>query len=204
METEETSIEEQEPIAARTRSHDSETIASRTRSQQDLTDIAGFADVKAGSNLHEWLNEIAFETSEMSDPSDQKYFSKHGGILTGSKRKWHDGIKLEFNKMISMGVWRKVGSTSIPSGRRLVGGCWVFKMKRNGDYHVRLVAKGFSQIPCFDFTDSFSPAVNDVTLRVVLTQILINKWDAKIVDIDNAFLNGELEHEIYMSRPESM
>ena len=29
--------------------------------------------------------------------------------------------------------------------------------------------------------------------------MIIEKWDSKIVDIDNAFLNGELEHEIYMA-----
>ena len=44
--------------------------------------------------------------------------------------------------------------------------------------------------------------VNDVTFRVVLTQMLIKKWKAKIDDIDNAFLNGEFEHEIYMTIPE--
>ena len=33
--------------------------------------------------------------------------------------------------------------------------------------------------------------------------MIIEKWDAKIVDIDNAFLNGELEHEIYMAIPEN-
>ena len=69
-EAEETRFEEDEPIAARTRSHDTEPIASRTRSQQDLIDIAGFADGKTGSNLNEWLNEIAFVTSEMSDPTE--------------------------------------------------------------------------------------------------------------------------------------
>ena len=76
VETEETSTEEEEPIAARTRSHDLEPIASRTRSQQDWTDIAGFADVKTGSNLHECLNEIAFVTSEMSDPSGPQTFQQ--------------------------------------------------------------------------------------------------------------------------------
>ena len=69
-------LKEEEPIAARTRSHDSEPIASRTRSQQDVTDIAGFAHVKTGSNLHEWLNEIAFVTSEMSDPSEPETFKQ--------------------------------------------------------------------------------------------------------------------------------
>ena len=129
----------------------------------------------------------------MSDPSEPHTFQQawwHPDLE--ARDKWCDGIKLEFNKMISMGVWRKVGSTNIPSGRRLVRCCCVFKIKRNGVYCVRLVAKEFSQIPALDFTDKFSPVVNDVTIRVVL----------KIVDMDNAFLNGELEHEIYMTIPE--
>ena len=65
-----------------------------------------------------------------------------------------------------------------------------------------MVAKGFSQIPGLDFTDNFSLVVNDVTFRAVLTQMIIKKWDAKIVDINNDFLNGDLEHEIYMTIPE--
>ena len=136
--------------------HDSEPIASRTRNQQDLTDIAGFADAKTGSNLHEWLNDIALVTSEMSDPSEPQTFQQawwHPDLE--AREKWCDGIKLEFNKMISMRVWGTVGSTSISSGRRLVGCHWVFKIKRNGVYQARLVAKGFSQIPGLDFTGQF-------------------------------------------------
>ena len=44
--------------------------------------------------------------------------------------------------------------------------------------------------------------VNDVAFQVVITQMIIKKWDAKTVYIDNAFLNGELEHEIYIAIPE--
>ena len=76
------------------------------------------------------------------------------------------------------------------------------EIKRNGVYRARLVAKRFSQIPGLDFTDNFSPVVNDMTFRVILTRMLIEKWDVKIVDIDTAFLTGELEHEIYMTIPE--
>ena len=32
--------------------------------------------------------------------------------------------------------------------------------------------------------------------------MIIEKWDAKIVDIDHAFLNGDLGHEIYMTMSE--
>ena len=69
---------------------------------------------------------------------------------------------------------------------------WVLEVKRNGVYHVRLVAKGFSQIPGIDSTDNYSPVVNDVTFRVVVARMLIENLKGEVVDIDNAFLNGYL------------
>ena len=89
-----------------------------------------------------------------------------------------------------------------PNDHRLVGCRWVFKVKRNGVHHARLVAKGFSQIPGMDFTDNYSPVVNDVTFSVVVARMLIENLKGKAVDIDNEFLNGDLEHEIYMKIPE--
>ena len=69
-------------------------------------------------------------------------------------------------------------------------------------YHARLVVKGFSQIPAVDFTDNYAPVVNDVTFRVVVARMLIENLKGEVMDIDNAFLNRDLEHEIYMKIPE--
>ena len=44
--------------------------------------------------------------------------------------------------------------------------------------------------------------VNDVTFSVVVARVLIENLKGKVVDSDNAFLNGDLEHEIYMKIPE--
>ena len=44
--------------------------------------------------------------------------------------------------------------------------------------------------------------VNDVTFRTVVARMIIENMKGKVVDIDNAFLNGDLEHEIYMKIPE--
>ena len=51
-------------------------------------------------------------------------------------------------------------------------------------YHARLVAKGFSQIPGVDFTDNYSPVVNDVTFRVVVARMIIENMKGKVVDIN--------------------
>ena len=60
------------------------------------------------------------------------------------------------------------------------------------------MAKGFSQIPGVGFTDNYSPVVTEVTFRVEVARMLIENLKGKVVDIDNAFFNGDLEDEIHM------
>ena len=195
-----------EPVASRTRSQTtaSEPVAARTRQALGSTpEMSAFADVRDDKTLNEWLHEIAFVTSTMSDPDEPQSFQEawwDPDLI--SREKWREAIHLEFKKMLDMGVWRHVRRNDHPNDRRLVGCRWVFKVKRNGVYHARLVAKGFSQIPGVDFTDNYSPVVNDVTFRSVVARMIIENMKWKVVDIDNAFLNGDLEHEIYMKIPE--
>ena len=75
--------------------------------------------------------------------------------------------------MLDMCVWRDVKRRDHPNDLRLVGCRWVFKVKRNGVYCARLVVKGFSQIPGMDFSENYSPVVNDVTIRVVGQECLL-------------------------------
>ena len=56
--------------------------------------------------------------------------------------------------------------------------------------------------PGVDFTDNYSTVVNDVTFRVVVARMIFENMKGKVVDSDNAFLNGDLEHENYMKIPE--
>ena len=195
-----------EPVASRTRSQTtaSEPVAARTRQALGTNpEMSAFADVKDDKTLNEWLHEIAFVTSTMSDPDEPQSFQeawRDPDLI--SREKWREAIRLEFKKMLDMGVWRHVKRNDRPNDRRLVGCRWVFKVKRNGVYRARLVAKGFSQIPGVDFTDNYSPVVNDVTFRTVVARMIIENMKGKVVDIDNAFLNGDLEHEIYMKIPE--
>ena len=100
-----------------------------------------FTDGKDDKTLNEWLHEIAFVTSTMSDPDEPPSFQ---GALCDpdliSREKWRAAIRLEFKKMLDMGVWRHVKRNDHPNYCRLVGCRWVFKVKRNGVYHARLVA----------------------------------------------------------------
>ena len=163
-----------EPVASRTRSQiaTDEPIAARTKQALGSDpEMSAFADVKNEKTLNEWLHEIAFVTSTMSDPDEPQSFQEawwDPDLI--SREKWREAIHLEFKKMLDIGVWRHVKSEDHPNDHRLVGRRCVFKVKGNGAYCARLVAKGFSQIPGIDFTDNYSPVVNDVTFRVVVTK----------------------------------
>jgi Reverse transcriptase (RNA-dependent DNA polymerase) len=78
------------------------------------------------------------------------------------------------------------------------------KIKWNGVFRARLVACGYSQIPGIDFKESFSPDMNDASFRIMLILKLIRNLKARIVNVETAFLHGDLQDEIYMNISEGM
>ena len=92
----------------------------------------------------------------------------------------------------------------VPKDRGLIGCKQVFKIKRDGIYRARLVALGYSQVPGVDFTDNFTLVVNDVTFRVALTRMMMEDLNCMLMDVETAFLVGEIEEEIYMEVPVAM
>ena len=82
----------------------------------------------------------------------------------------------------------------------------MFKVKENPDssilkHKAQLVAKGFLQLVSFDFTKTFSLVVKPITIRIVLIIALSNGWYVRQLDVNNAFLNGDLQEEVYMEQP---
>ena len=140
--------------------------------------MVSFANIQYGNNTQEWLEDVAIVTGTMCDPNEPQTFQQAWwNSDKNAREKWHEAIRLEFNKMIKMGVWREVNKEERNANKQLVGSKWVFKIKRNGVYRARLVAKGFSQIPGEDFTENFSPVINDVTFRIVLTKMILEELD---------------------------
>ena len=120
------------------------------------------------------------------------------------RKLWREAIRKEFHDMIRRGVWRDFKTSQVPKDRRLIGCKWVFRIKNDGRHRARLCALGYTQIAGIDHQDNFAPVINDVTFRVIMTLLVSNNWEADIVDIETAFLYGELEEEIYIKVPEGL
>lgn len=68
-------------------------------------------------------------------------------------------------------------------------------------YEARLVAKGFKQRYSIDYEDTFSSIVKAATIRIVLSIAVLKGWYLMQLDVQNAFLHGVMEEDIYMKQP---
>ena len=98
-------------------------------------------------------------------------------------------------------VWEICNINKKPENRRLLSTKWVFKVKKNRVFKARLVAQGFAQISGIYHQDYFSLVIYETTSRIVLTMWAMYGWSAVIIDIETAFLYGDLEEKIYLMIP---
>lgn len=116
---------------------------------------------------------------------------------------WLTAMNEELIALESTDTW---SICSLPPGKHAIGCRWVYKIKINPDgtierYKARLVAKGYTQKEGEDFADTFSPVAKMTTVKTLLAVSAAKNWSLTQLDISNAFLNGDLDEEIYMTLP---
>ena len=71
-------------------------------------------------------------------------------------------------------------------------------------YKARLVAQGFSQRPGVDYEETYSPVVDATTFRFLISLVVCEKLEMRLMDVIIAYLYGSLDNDIYMKIPEGL
>ena len=112
----------------------------------------------------------------------------------------------ELHALATNNTWDLV---PLPIGKKAIGSKWVFKVKIKADgtlerNKARLAAKGYTQEFGIDYQESFSPVVKMTTIQCLIATAAHKHWPLFQLDINNAFLHGDLHQEVYMIPPEDL
>ena len=115
---------------------------------------------------------------------------------------WEAAMQDEYNSLLENQTWDLV---PLPSDMKLVRCRWVYRTKKAADgqinkYKARLVAKGFQQVHGLDYDETFAPIAKMDSIRLALSIAASGRWEVHQMDMKNAFLHGDLSHEIYMEQ----
>ena len=160
------------------------------------------APERLGAVTGEWWNFVEEASVAITDLEEPKSIKQ---ALNGpNSKQWSKAVKEEFESLVNNQTWEL---TELPPEKNIVGSKWVFKHKRDADgniirYKARLVAQGYSQEYGLDYDEVFAPVAKFNSIRSVLA--IANELDLEVhqMDVKTAFLNGDLDCEIYMKQPE--
>jgi hypothetical protein len=118
--------------------------------------------------------------------------------------KWQVAMRSEIDSMGENQVWNLVDPSD---GVRPVECKWIYKKKKDMDgnvniYKARLVAKGFRQVQGVDYDKTFSPVAMLKSIRIILAIAAYFDYEMWQMDVKTAFLNGNLDEDMYMIKLE--
>lgn len=130
--------------------------------------------------------------------------SLNEAMAGGESAEWLNAITEEIRGLIKKDTWRLVEK---PADRSIVSCRIVLRNKLNPDgtlerRKARVVARGFTQRPGVDFTDTFAPVVRLDSVRLLMALAVQYGLTVYQLDIVAAYLHGKLKEEIYMQTPD--
>ena len=125
-------------------------------------------------------------------------------ITCKNKEYWKNAIKNELNNLYDNKIMTFI--KNIPKGQNVISTKWVFTTKTDENnkttkFKARLVARGFSQKEGIDFDLTYSPTLNLDCIKLILFLSAKFNWNVQQLDIKAAYLNADLDKNIYVSIP---
>ncbi|GKE02801.1 retrovirus-related pol polyprotein from transposon TNT 1-94, partial [Tanacetum coccineum] len=121
-----------------------------------------------------------------------------------TKPSWIDARQEEIHEFKRLQVWELV---SCPYKVILIKLKWIYKVKTDEFGGVlknkaRLVNQGFKKEDGINFKESFAPVARIEAILIFVANAANKNMPIFQMDVKTAFLNGELEEEVYVSQPE--
>lgn len=159
---------------------------------------------------HHFVPEYAFsavstcDVSTSSLPTGESPISVHQALAGPDSSHWFGAMQSEYASLIANRTWSLV---PLPSNRNTISCKWILRRKLNSDgtiarYKARLVARGFSQVEGLDYNETFSPVLRMASFRILLALATYLNFEIHHLDVQTAFLHGDLPEEIYMEQPQ--
>jgi hypothetical protein len=190
--------------------HTQENIKEESKQEQEI-------EISDEDNQDEdaYLPESELRRSTRVTAKPARYYEEYANVLDTEPmtreqalqgqdaEQWEQAMREEYQSLMKNRTWTL---TDLPKGRNAIGTKWVFKLKtdQNGNpirHKARLVAQGFRQKPGLDFQDTFAPVMSTVSLRMLLSLAAHEDQEIHQMDVETAYLNGEIEEEIYIKQP---
>ncbi|CAA0830762.1 cysteine-rich RLK (RECEPTOR-like protein kinase) 8, partial [Striga hermonthica] len=152
----------------------------------------------------EWFMGLGESSEAVPDVLESDPWTYNEALQDRDAECWKKAMKSEIESMDSNQVWDLVEP---PSGVHSIGCKWVYKRKRGADgkvetFKARFVAKGYTQKEGIDYEETFSPVAMLKSIRILLAVAAHMDYKIWKMDVKTAFLNGNLDEDIYMQQPE--
>nr|ADK92880.1 retrotransposon 4 protein [Hypericum perforatum] len=146
-------------------------------------------------------------------PSYQAYISKLDNLHEPTKfedavkiEAWRKAMNEELDALERNQTWTVV---ELPHNKKAIDSKWIYKIKQNADgsierYKARLVSKCFTQTHGVDYGETFAPVAKMNTIRILVSVAINQGWIMEHMDVKNAFLQGNLQEEVYLNLPQGL
>ena len=151
-----------------------------------------------------WYVEECHVTSNLTADNIADPSNVHEAVTREYSSEWKSAMESKYNSVLENNTWDLVPP---PEKKNAIGSKWVYKVKRNADgsverFRARLVAQGYSQSEGIDYEEVFAPVARYNSIRSLLAVGTVCDWEMHQMDVKTAFLQRQLEKEIYLKQPD--